>query len=210
MVDGSLDTTHEGGQGGHVGDLVRLPPLGHASARMQEIEQLAGLDPENATSESICSRVAEIFQVKETEVALLELGGSLLNFVHPAELKTAGAIPLSSSAVAARTARSRPAELFNTFTQVKHSSIFELVKLGDTGLDDQIIQKLMTAPVLAPGGKVIGVIQISRKAPRPAAAGPDFTPEDLRRLEEVARVMGKLMNGRGLAKGKGARQGTSV
>jgi hypothetical protein len=177
---------------------------------MREIEQLAALDQENATPESICSCVAEIFQVKETEVALLELGGSLLNFVHPAELKTAGAIPLSSSAVAARTARSRQAELFNTFTRVKHSSIFELVKLGDTGLDDQIIQKLMTAPVLAPFGKVVGVIQISRKAPRPAAAGPDFTPEDLHQLEEVAKVVGKLMDGRLMAKGKGAGHAASI
>ncbi len=171
---------------------------------MLEIEELAALDSESSTPESICDCVARIFHVKETEVALLELGGRLLNFLHPAELKTAGAIPLSSSAVAARTARSRQAELFNTFTQVKHSSIFELVKLGDTGLDDQIIQKLMTAPVLAPSGKVVGVIQISRKAPRPAAAGPDFTPEDLRQLEEVARVVGKLMDGKGMAKGKGA------
>jgi GAF domain-containing protein len=107
-------------------------------------------------------------------------------------LRTAGAIPLSSSAVAARTARTKQAELFNGFTQVKHFSVFELVKLGDTGLDDQVIQKLMSAPILNNNGEVIGVIQISRKAPRPAAAGPDFTPEDLRKLDSVARVVGTL------------------
>jgi GAF domain-containing protein len=167
---------------------------------MMRIEQPTGLDSWGSTPQSICASVAKIFQVKVTEVALLELGESMLNFLHPAELKAAGAIPLSSSAVAARTARSRQAELFNSFTQVKHSSIFELVKLGDTGLDDQIIQKLMTAPVLAPSGKVIGVIQISRKAPRPAAAGPDFTPDDLRQLESVALFVGKLMaNGKGMS-----------
>jgi len=128
-----------------------------------------------------------------TEIALLELSGSLLNFVYPPELKTAGAIPLSSSAVAARTARTKEAEIFNGFAQVKHFSIFELVKLGDTGLDDQVIQKLMSAPVLARNGEVMGVIQVSRKAPRPAAAGPDFTAEDLRKLESVAHFMGGLM-----------------
>jgi hypothetical protein len=116
--------------------------------------------------------------LEETEVALLELGGSLLNFLYPAELKTAGAIPVSSSAVAARTARTKQAELFNGFTQVKHSSIFELVKLGDTGLDARVIQKLMSAPVLVENGQVVGVIQVSRKAPRLAAAGPDFTPAE--------------------------------
>ncbi len=160
---------------------------------MPEIEQLAELDAPESTIESMCARFAKIFRVSETEVALLELRGSLLNFVYPAELKTAGAIPISSSAVAARTARSRQAELFNGFTQVKHFSIFELVKIGDTGLDAQIIQKLMSAPVLTENGEVMGVIQVSRKAPRLAAAGPDFTPEDLRKLESVARFVGRVM-----------------
>jgi hypothetical protein len=160
---------------------------------MREIEQFAGVDSAGSTPESICGCVAKIFQVRETEVALLELSGSLLNFLYPPELKTAGAIPLSSSAVAARTARTKQPELFNGFTQVKHFSIFELVKLGDSGLDDQVIQKLMSAPVLARNGEVIGVIQVSRKAPRPAAAGPDFTADDLRKLESVAGFMGGLM-----------------
>jgi hypothetical protein len=171
--------------------------------KMREIEQLASLDPRSSTPESICACVAMIFQVKETEVALLELGGSLLNFLYPAELRTAGAIPLSSSAVAARTARTRQAELFNSFTQVKHSSIFELVKLGDTGLDAQVIQKLMSAPVLAESGEAIGVIQVSRKAPRPAAAGPDFTLDDLQKLESVALHVGRLMTrSKGMARAK--------
>ncbi|MGO9088397.1 MAG: GAF domain-containing protein [Candidatus Sulfotelmatobacter sp.] len=161
--------------------------------KMGEIEQLAGLDSRDNTPESICAGVAKIFHVTQTEVALLELGGSLLNFLYPAELKAAGAIPLSSSAVAARTARTKRAELFNSFTQVKHFSVFELVKLGDTGLDAQVIQKLMSAPVFAGGGEVIGVIQVSRKAPRPAAAGPNFTPDDLRTLESVALLVGRLM-----------------
>jgi len=160
---------------------------------MGEIEQLEGLDSADSAPESICACVAKIFRVRETEVALLELVGSLLNFVYPLELRTAGAIPLSSSAVAARTARTKQAELFNGFAQVKHFSIFELVKLGDRGLDEQVIQKLMSVPVPARYGEVIGVIQVSRKAPRLEAAGPDFTPDDLRKLESVARFVGGLM-----------------
>jgi hypothetical protein len=162
-----------------------------SSETMREIEQIAGLDSSVNTSESICARVAKIFEVRESEVALLELSGSLLNFLYPVVLRTAGAIPISSSAVAAQTARTRQAEIFNGFTQVKHFSVFELVKLGDTGLDDQVIQKLMSAPILAKNGEVIGVIQVSRKAPRPAAAGPDFTPDDLRKLESIARAVAK-------------------
>jgi len=160
---------------------------------MREIEQFADLETEDGAPASICARVAKIFRVTATEVALLELSGSMLTFLYPAELRTAGAIPLSSSAVAARTAQTKEAQLFNGFAEVKHFSIFELVKLGDTGLDDQVIQKLMSAPVLGRDGEVDGVIQVSRKAPRPAAAGPDFTPEDLRKLESVARSVGRQM-----------------
>ena len=127
-----------------------------------------------------------------------------MHFLFPAELRTAGAIPVSSSAVAARTAQTKRAEVFNNFTQVNHFSVFELVKIGDSGLDDQVIQKLMSAPILNRTQKVLGVIQVSRKGARPAIAGPDFTPADLRKLESVARFVAKFM-----AKAKAAAQTAS-
>jgi hypothetical protein len=185
--------------------LLAAYPLVMHAWKMSQHEQLTRLDLHENTPESICAGVAKLFRVSETEVALLELSGSMLNFVYPVALRTAGAIPLSSSAVAARTARTKQSELFNGFAQVTHFSVFELVKLGDSGLDDQVIQKLMSAPVLSKTGEVIGVIQISRKAPRLAAAGPDFTAEDLRKLESSARTVAKLM-----AKGRSfAAQATS-
>jgi hypothetical protein len=170
---------------------------------MREIGHFGDVGWPEGTPEAICGQVAQIFRVREMEVALLELHGRMLNFLYPAELKTAGAIPLASSSVAARTARTKHAELFNGFAEVKHYSIFELVKLGDTGLDDQVIQKLMSAPVVNANGEVVGVIQVSRKAPRPAAAGPDFTAEDLEKLVSVARAVGKMM-GKGKAVGQSA------
>jgi GAF domain-containing protein len=163
---------------------------------VQEIEQISGLDPQACTAEAICAKISRIFHVQETEVALLELRGKLLNFVYPPELSTAGAIPITSSAVAARTATTKRAELFNSFAEIRHSSVFELVKLGSTGLDAQVIQKLMSAPILASDDKVLGVIQVSRKGPRPAIAGPDFTPSDMAKLELVARQVAKLMMGK--------------
>lgn len=161
---------------------------------MQALDPLSSLAPQESTPELICARIAEVFHVKETEVALLELRGSLLNFVYPVELRTAGAIPLSSSAVAARTAQSKRAELFNSFATVNHYSVFELVKLGNTGLDAQTIQKLMSAPVMTSNDDVLGVLQISRKGPRPAIAGPDFSAKDLHKLESVARQVARLMS----------------
>jgi hypothetical protein len=169
--------------------------------KMREIGNFGELGWPEGTPESICAQVAQVFRVRETEVALLELHGRILNFLYPAELKTAGAIPLASESVAARTARTNHAELFNGFAEVKHYSIFELVKLGDTGLNEQVIQKLMSAPVVSGSREVVGVIQVSRKAPRPAAAGPDFTAEDLEKLVSVAQAVGKMMG-----KGKGVGQ----
>ncbi len=159
---------------------------------MADLEQLVVLDS-SASPEAICACVSRIFQVRGTEVALLELHGRMLSFVYPPELKSAGAIPITSSAVAARTAQSRHAEAFNGFAEVRHHSVFELIKLGESGVDKQVIQKLMSAPVLSPSGTVLGVIQVSRKAPTLALAGPDFSPEDLRKLESVGRFVGRLL-----------------
>jgi len=161
------------------------------------MRKFEGLDASERTPRSICASVAQIFRVRETEVALLKLSGRLLHFLHPAELQAAGAIPLASSSVAARTARTKQAERFNNFAKVEHFSVFEVVKLGDSGPGEQVIQKLMSAPILTKTREVLGVIQISRKGPRPATAGPDFTPADLQKLESVAQWVAKLM-----AKGK--------
>jgi|KBSMisStandDraft_5_1062788.scaffolds.fasta_scaffold1596858_1 hypothetical protein len=160
---------------------------------MLETEPLSIPDSEDASPESICAYVARVFGVRTTEIALLQVTGTLLKFIFPPELKRVGAIPLSGSAVAARTARKKRPELFNTFTRVKHSSVFEVIKLGADGTNAEVIQKLMSAPILVSDGEVIGVLQVSRKAHSPAAAGPDFTSEDLQSLEAVANSLAQLL-----------------
>lgn len=159
-------------------------------------ERLQGLSSQRfETPEQLCAELAKVFRVRRDEVALLRLQGRMLHFVFPAELRVAGAIPLSSSAVAARTATSRKSELFNSFVRVKHSSVFEMVKLGsqESAPDPEVrvIQKLMTAPVLARDGAVVGVVQVSRKGPTLAAAGPDFTADDLQLLEVAGASLGE-------------------
>jgi hypothetical protein len=145
----------------------------------------------NLAPSRICAEVARLFDVRDTEVALLQVKRSFLEFIFPEELRSGGAIPLSSSAVAARTATERKSDVFNSFTAVKHASIFEVVKLGGSQADlsDQVIQKLMSVPVVSRDGKTVAVIQVSRKGRNPAVAGPDFTPSDLRTLELAAEVI---------------------
>jgi hypothetical protein len=134
--------------------------------------------------------------VRPTEVALLRLEHGFLKFLFPAELRTVGAIPLtSSSAVAAHTAISKKLELFNSFNQVKHAGVFETVRLGKNEHgeipDTYPIQKLMSAPVLNSDGQLLGVVEVSRKGADLKSSGPDFTMEDLQQLEAAAQVAAK-------------------
>lgn len=159
---------------------------------MSSLSRLRAFAKSDCTPARVCAELASIFYVRTNEVALLRLQEQILTFLFPTELRSVGAIPLSSSAIAARTAKSRTAEVFNNFTQVRHHSVFELIKLSGSEAT-QVIQKLMSAPVIQLDGMVLGVIQISRKGVSPAAAGPDFNIRDLVKLEVAASEIGKLM-----------------
>ncbi len=149
-----------------------------------------------STAVVFCAELAKQFKVRSTEIALLRLEKGLLKFLVPEHLKTAGAIPVSSSsAVAAHTAMTKKVELFNNFVKVRHANIFEAVKAtaGEEPPPEQPpIQKLMSAPVLNAERKVLGVIQISRKGYDLNLAGPDFTLADLQQLEVAAKHLSQM------------------
>ncbi|MFZ0320181.1 MAG: hypothetical protein WAL56_13745 [Candidatus Sulfotelmatobacter sp.] len=136
--------------------------------------------------------LAKVFRVQYAEVALLRLDGGLLKFIFPEHLRTTGAIPISSKAVAAHTALSKKAEIFNNFARVKHASIFETIK--PMGTEEDLasapvpIQKLMSVPILDPNSTVLGVLQISRKGVDPGYT-QDFSREDLHDLELAAGLL---------------------
>jgi hypothetical protein len=136
--------------------------------------------------------LARVFKVQHAEVALLRLEGGLLKFVCPEHLRTTGAIPISSKAVAAHTALSKKAEIFNNFARVKHASIFETIKPVGVETEEPAhpapIQKLMSVPILDRHSTVLGVIQISRKGVDPRFT-QDFSREDLHDLELAAGVL---------------------
>ncbi len=147
---------------------------------------------EGVSALDICMVLAKIFRVQYTEVALLRLEGGLLRFIFPEYLRTTGAIPLSSKAVAAHTALSKKPEIFNNFARVKHASIFETIKPSTNDSDDPAplapIQKLMSVPMMDRDSVVVGVIQISRKGLDPKLA-QDFSREDLHDLELAAGLL---------------------
>lgn len=153
--------------------------------QLQELLDITSPGPAN-----ICAAIAKLFEVGTTDVGLLIVEGDLLKFLFPVELQAAGTIPLTSSAVAARSATEKQAALFNRFAQVPHHTVFEKIKLDSskpvTEMPDPI-QKMMSTPIIAEDGTVIGVVQVCRKGMTPGIAGPDFTGADLQLLERVAR-----------------------
>jgi hypothetical protein len=172
-------------------NIAKAQSGGAAAAGLAAKPIEALLSPATPT-DHLCYELAQIFKVEPTEVALLQLQSGLLRFLFPDELKTSGTIPISSaSTVAAQTATTRKTELFNNFLRVKHARIFESVRLEDAQSGEpreQLpIQKLISAPIIDDQRRVLGVIQICRKGPDVSTCGPDFTLEDLRRLELVAK-----------------------
>jgi len=134
--------------------------------------------------------ISKNFGLKVHEVAILGLtaDGRSLRFLTPHNLRTVGQIPLSSTnSLAARTVRERRPELINHFAVVPHASVFEAVPIADEQRGDPI-QKIMSSPILS-AGKVIGVLQVSRKGKAMADAGPDFSHPQLRELKMIADAL---------------------
>jgi GAF domain-containing protein len=164
-----------------------------------ELERLAnalsadGRESAPISLQSVAERIAKSLGVKPNEVAILGLSTRWkhLHFLAPEALQHVGYIPLSSnSALAARTARESRPEINNNFSAVRHASVFEGVKVG--GEASEAIQKIISAPILSEG-KVVGIIQISRKGANTATAGADFTASDLGQVLALCKPLGKLL-----------------
>lgn len=134
--------------------------------------------------------ISKNFGLQQHEVAILGLtaDGRSLRFLAPENLRTVGQIPLSSTnSLAARTVREKRPELINHFSVVPHASVFEAVPIAEERRGDPI-QKIMSSPILS-AGKVVGVLQVSRKGKAANDAGPDFTHPQLRELKLIADTL---------------------
>jgi hypothetical protein len=164
-----------------------------------ELERLASALETDGTSAqvslpTVAEKIAAELRVKVDEVAILAVSTRWkhLHFLVPQALKNVGFIPLTSnSALASRTARESRPEINNNFTVVRHASVFEGMKAATT--TGESIQKIISAPILFEG-KVVGVMQISRKGENPATAGPDFTAEELGRVLALCKPLGRLVS----------------
>ena len=167
---------------------------------VSELERMASTLNEDETCAAnvslpeLADKIAKELRVKVDEVAILGLSNRWrhLHFLVPAALKNVGFVPLTSnSALAARTARESRPEINNNFSGVRHATVFEGVKAATT--TGESIQKIISAPILSEG-KVVGVMQISRKGDSTSTAGPDFTPDDLAKVLAICRPLGRLVS----------------
>jgi hypothetical protein len=141
----------------------------------------------------VAERIAKNLGVRPNEVAIMavSLRWKHLYFLAPAELKNVGFVPLSSnSALAARTARENKAEIVNNFAAVRHASVFEGVKIGSQSAE--AIQKIISAPIQL-DGRVLGILQVSRKGASAMSAGADFTAGELEKVLALCKPLGKLL-----------------
>ncbi len=132
----------------------------------------------------IVKTVSRQFSCKHDEVAILILSsdGKHLRFVAPRPFADLGSIPLSKrDSIAVGVFARRTGEVTNNVPMVRHVSFFETIKLRDRIVP---IQKMVTTPILLEG-RPIGVVQVSRKGDNGREAGPDFTPADLTRVQEM-------------------------
>jgi len=165
---------------------------------VSELERLVdALESDGTAAEvslpAVAEKIAKALRVKTDEVAILAVSNRWkhLHFLVPQVLKNVGFIPLTSnSALAARTARESRPEINNSFSAVRHASVFEGVKAATTG---ESIQKIISVPIFFEG-TVVGVMQISRKGSNLASAGPDFKQEELERVLAICKPLGKLVS----------------
>jgi hypothetical protein len=132
----------------------------------------------------VVKTVSHAFSCKQDEVAILLLStdGRHLRFVAPRRFAELGSIPVTKrDSIAVGVLSRRTGEVINNVPMVKHVSFFESIKLRDKPMP---IQKMVSAPLVA-RGQAVGVAQISRKGETARDAGPDFTPADLRRAQEI-------------------------
>src|ERR1700687_5879341 len=137
-----------------------------AKAGKAGVSELESMLSESPSSDRVCLKLAQILGVRRSVVALLRLDKGSLRFIFPPELRSAGVLPLTGSAVAARTAATRTPLLSNAFMRVKHVSLFEAVKLGageeDRSQEQMPIQKIMSVSVACSGGNSMGGVRGSR------------------------------------------------
>jgi len=137
----------------------------------------------------VAEELAHFFAVRTHEVGIFRVNPKKheIVFIWLQGMTSYGHIPLNAiNSLVAKTANDRAATLDNSFAGSRHLFIFEHMLAEKS---ERIpLQKIMSAPILN-GDEVLGVLQISRKAPSLTEAGADFTTRDLDALNAISTMI---------------------
>lgn len=164
-------------------------------AKLVDELRKVGAPPSDQDLNRLAAQISNGFRAKKEEVAILRLAPEvrMLSFLFPIKLSKIGAIPLTTThSLAAKNIRDKRGEIVNNFPTYKHPTVFEAVDLSEEEKAVPI-QKIMSSPMIVEG-KVVGVIQVSRKVRRGELVGPDFTQKDLTQLATVGSILGKYLS----------------
>lgn len=168
--------------------------LALAVAKQVEEMRKASESPSDEALHQLAAQIGRAFNVRKEEVAILRVSadGNTLSFFYPVRLVKIGAIPLTTTqSLATKTIRDKKGEVVNNFSAYRHPTVFEAVDLTPEEKATPI-QRIISSPMIV-DGKVVGVIQVSRKAKPGESAGPDFSQRDLAELMNVGSILGKYM-----------------
>ncbi len=164
-------------------------------AKLVDELRKAGTPPAEQDLHRLAAQISNGFKAKKEEVAILRISadGKILSFLFPTKLALMGAIPLTTThSLATKTIRDKRGEIVNNFPSYKHPTVFEAVNLSAQEKAAPI-QKIMSSPMIVEG-KVVGVLQVSRKVRPEETVGPDFTQADLALLTTVGSILGKYLS----------------
>ena len=161
-------------------------------AKLVEEMRKTGEFPTDDALKKLAVQISKAFGARKDEVAILRLSpqGNALRFLYPVKLQRIGEIPMTTAhSLATKTIRDKKADIVNNFSVYKHPTVFESVDLSAEEKANPI-QKIMSVPMITEG-KVVGVIQVSRKGLPGDPIGPDFTSSDVAELGAVGSIIGK-------------------
>ncbi len=121
--------------------------------------------------------------VEKNDIAVLFEKAGALSFVYPENLKSC-AVPIDEKSTAGKTYKNQKTFIFNKFAEVSHISLFEKF-VKDDNLNTLPIQKIISTPILKEG-KIIGVVQVSRKG-KSSKDCINFTKEDGLKVLEILK-----------------------
>lgn len=157
--------------------------------------------PEPGRRLELAARVlADCFAVRDHEVGLFQLDdpGRTATFLWPPQhLGSTLKIPIKlfTTSLVSATAQKLHGSIDNAFASTPHLHMFEQTL---TEQEHRLpLQKIMTAPGVK-DGRLRWIVQISRKGRTLEEAGPDFTSDQLRRLEALAGCLANLPSGTSL------------